>query len=283
MTSSQVWQQQSMTILVMIVSHTVSWAQTICSWLKCCRLQLTSSSLKETEFELEQMRFLLQWNWTVLRPKISMDKTTEICTKDLVWKMLNFVRNNHRQMINIWSGLVLVWWLVIDSREEMYEWFSYAKMCHAVQHSFYHLNSQLSFTYYSNIQPGMLAASIHYLLLITMILILWKHKSSSCITLDEQCILIVIFKRMYRPPGPVPSRHLGLVFSSSWFSETNQTAHEALKMRHDSSSVTWARIVLQHIVSHISHMRTPTSDPHLLISWRLFIMLSTFLNIIKIF
>ena len=109
MTSSQVWQQQSMTILVMIVSHTVSWAQTICSWLKCCRLQLTSSSLKETEFELEQMRFLLQWNWTVLRPKISIDKTTEIYTKDLVWKMLNFVRNNHRQMINIWSGLVLVW------------------------------------------------------------------------------------------------------------------------------------------------------------------------------
>ena len=108
MTGSQVWQQQSMTILVMIVSHTVSWAQTICSWLKCCRLQLTSSSLKETEFELEQMRFLLQWNWTVLRPKISMDKTTEICTKDLVWKMLNFVRNNHRQVINIWSGLGLV-------------------------------------------------------------------------------------------------------------------------------------------------------------------------------
>ena len=52
MTSSQVWQQQTMTILIMIVSHTVSWAQTICSWLKCCRLQLTSSSLKETEFEL---------------------------------------------------------------------------------------------------------------------------------------------------------------------------------------------------------------------------------------
>ena len=74
-----------------------------------------------------------------------------------------------------------------------------------------------------------------------MILILWKHKSSSCITLDEQCILIVIFKRMYRPPGLV-ARPIGLVFSSSWFSETNQTAHEALKMRHDSSSVTWACI-----------------------------------------
>ena len=86
-----------------------------------------------------------------------------------------------------------------------------------------------------------------------MILILWKHKSSSCITLDEQCILIVLFKRMYRPPGLV-ARPIGLVFSSSWFSETNQTAHEALKMRHDSSSVTWARIVLQHIVSILSHL-----------------------------
>ena len=152
-----------MTILVMIVSHTVSWAQTICSWLKCCRLQLTSSSLKETEFELEQMRFLLQWNWTVLRPKISMNKTTEICTKNLVWKMLNFVRNNRRQMINIWSGLVLVWWLVIDSREEMYEWFSYAKMCHAAQHSFYHHNFHSHIIQISSLACSLLAASIHYL------------------------------------------------------------------------------------------------------------------------
>ena len=78
-------------------------------------------------------------------------------------KDIEIVRNNRRQMINIWSGLVLVWWLVIDSREEMYEWFSYAKMCHAVQHSFYHHNFHSHIIQISSLACSLLAASIHYL------------------------------------------------------------------------------------------------------------------------